>query len=113
MTVYIDNKRHVCARGRVVMLSQVFKDNDITAARALRIHLQVYTGHFVGGFFDPSAVYGFGSRGLCFVFTTATRCAWENNNFDINTRSNNAFKEKDPSLVYLFIFFIYNHASIC
>ena len=58
-------------------------------------------------------VYGFGSRGLCFVFTTATRCAWENNNFDINTRSNNAFKEKDPSLVYLFIFFIYNHASIC
>ena len=63
---------------------------------------------------DASAsVYGFGSRGFCFVFTTATRCAWENNNFDINTRSNNAFKEKDPSLVYLFIFsFIIIHPSV-
>ena len=59
------------------------------------------------------ADYGFVSRGLCFVFTTATRCAWENNNFDINTRSNNAFKEKDPSLVYLFIFsFIIMHPYV-
>ena len=43
MTVYmnIDIKRHVCARV-VIMFSQV-------AARALRIQVQVYTGHFVGG----------------------------------------------------------------
>ena len=48
MTVYIDIKRHVCARV-VNMFSQVFKDNEITAARALRIQVQVYTGHFVRG----------------------------------------------------------------
>ena len=41
VTVYIDIKRHVCARV-VIMFSQV-------AARALRIQVQVYTGHFVGG----------------------------------------------------------------
>ena len=48
VTVYIDIKRHVCARV-VIMFSQILKDNDITAARALRIQVQVYTGHFVGG----------------------------------------------------------------
>ena len=47
--------------------------------------------------------------------TPATRCAWENNNFDIeiNTRNNNSVKEKDPSLVYLFICsFIIMHPSV-
>ena len=41
MPVYIDIKKHVCARV-VIMFSQVFKDNDITVARALRI--QTCTG---------------------------------------------------------------------
>ena len=111
MTVYIDIKRHVCARV-VIMFSHVFKDNEITAARALRIQVQVYTGPFVGGLTRRQSMAS-GSRGICFVFTAATRCAWENNKFDINTRSNNAFKEKDLSLVYLFIFsFIIMHPSV-
>ena len=45
MTVYIDIKRHVCARV-VLVFSHVI---NIKAARALRIQVQEYTGHFVGG----------------------------------------------------------------
>ena len=41
MTVYIDIKRHVCARV-VIVFSQVIKDNNIKAARALRIQVQVF-----------------------------------------------------------------------
>ena len=50
MTVYIDIKRHVCPCG-----SRVFtvKDNNIKAARAVRIQVQVYTGHCRPT--DPSA----------------------------------------------------------
>ena len=66
VTVYIDIKRHVCARV-VIVFSQVIKNNFIIAARALRIQVQIYTGHFVGGT-DPSAQSMASGRGAFVLF---------------------------------------------
>ena len=112
VTVYIDIKRHVCAR-MVIVFSQVIKYNNIKAAHALRIQLQVYTGHFVGGLTRRHNPWLWVAGPLFSFYNNkdhvipATRCAWENNNYDIliSTSETTVLSRKKILAWYTFLLF--------